>query len=283
MRLDRRTRTEVFSTEVAIAASHHHVDVSVVPHVHDFIELALVTAGSAQHRTAGGSRRLGPGDLVVVRPGGWHAYDLDPEVGPFEVTNAYLGPELLHAELAWLLDYPALARLLLLGGQLPTRLPLDRRLRVAGWLAQLAAERTHPDVAMKAGLLGCVLIEVSRVMPDPAGERESPISDAVRQSMRAMSGDLAHPWTVDEAAALAGVSASTLYRQFRTQLGTGPVQWLTGVRAERAATLLTKTDLPVAAIGRRVGWPDPSYASRRFAQVYAMSPTAYRAAHSDPP
>ena len=47
--------------------------------------------------------------------------------------------------------------------------------------------------------------------------------------------------------------------------------------------LLTKTDLPVAAIGRRVGWPDPSYASRRFAQVYAMSPTAYRAAHSDPP
>lgn len=52
--------------------------------------------------------------------------------------------------------------------------------------------------------------------------------------------------------------------------------YLGRLRAERAAALLIETDLPVAAVGRLVGWNDPNYASRRFRHFFAFSPAAYR-------
>ncbi|MBL1120176.1 helix-turn-helix domain-containing protein [Streptomyces sp. 110] len=52
--------------------------------------------------------------------------------------------------------------------------------------------------------------------------------------------------------------------------------YLGRLRAERAAALLIETDLPVAAIGRRVSWPDPNCTSRRFRHHYGMSPAHYR-------
>lgn len=159
--MERRTRVEVFTAGVAVAAWPFVITESVPPHVHDFIELALVTAGSADYSTSDGTARLAAGDVVVVRPGSWHAYAL---VGadPFAVTNAYLGPEMVHGSMAWLLDYPRLARLLLGGGRLRGSLPPPARSRVAGWLAQLAAEQDRPDPGLNAALLGCALVEISR-------------------------------------------------------------------------------------------------------------------------
>lgn len=280
MEVELRTRAEVFGAGVAVAAWKFVLTAPVPPHVHDFVELALVTGGAAHHRTAEGAVRLGSGDLVVVRPGAWHAYEPVETPAPFSVTNAYLGPEVVHGQLSWVLEYPRLARLLLRGGRLPAPLPRRALDRVAGWLSQLAEEQEEPDRVLNAALLGCALVEISR-----AEERRLPtpppaLSRPVRVALQSMTEDLARPWTVAELARRAGLSPSSLYRQFRHQLGGGPVDWLTRSRAEAAATLLVQTDLPVAAVGRRVGWPDPSYASRRFSQVYDVSPTVYRAAHA---
>jgi AraC-like DNA-binding protein len=214
---------------------------------------------------------------VVIRPGDWHAYAPEPGFVGVAVTNAYLGPELVHDRLGWALDHPGLARLLLRGG-CGDRVAPDQSLgRIVGWLSQLSAEGPDADEVMKLGLLSCALVELDRSTGD-APDEGLEIASSTRSAMQAMTADLAHPWTVSELAVRVGVSASTLYRQFAAQLGSGPVEWLTRARAEQAAALLIQTDLPVAAIGRRVGWPDPSYASRRFGQVYATTPTAYRAA-----
>lgn len=278
MELERRTRAEVFKRGVAIAAWHVVVAEPVPPHVHDFIELALVTAGAGHHRTAARTERLVPGDVVVLRPGAWHAYIPEPTGEPFEVTNAYLGPETVHHELAGLLEHPRLARLLLVGGRLEVPLPDEPRRRIAGWLGQLAEEH-EPDPLLNVGLLQCALVEMSRAWAQQVPVPPPPLSVPVRDVLQAMSDDLARPWTVPELAARVQVSASSLYRQFHDQLGDGPVERLTRMRAEAAAALLVQTDLPVAAVGRLVGWPDPSYASRRFFLAYQVSPTAYRRSH----
>ena len=277
--MERRTRAEVFGAGLAVAASPIVVVEDGPPHVHDFIELALVTAGWTDHTTRDGTVRLGAGDVVVARPGSWHAYALVRDE-PFAVTNAYLGPELVHGSMAWLLDHPRVGRLLLAGGRLRASLPPPVRRRVAGWLGQLAEEQDRPDAGLKSALLACALVEISRAEEEQSPVAPPPITDPVRAALQAMTADLARPWTVPELARRVALSPSSLYRQFREQLGSGPVSWLTRARAEAAATLLVQTELSVAAVGRRVGWPDPSYTSRRFAQVYAVSPTAFRAAHS---
>ncbi|MGI3785503.1 MAG: helix-turn-helix domain-containing protein [Janthinobacterium lividum] len=279
MQLERRTRAEVFSNGVSVAAWHFVLTEPVPPHVHDYVELALVTGGAGRHTTAEGTDRLLPGDVVVVRPGAWHAYTPETAAEPFEVTNAYLGPETVHQELAWLLDYPRLARLLLVGGRLEAPLPDEPRRRVAGWLAQLAEEQRRPDQLLNAGLVQCALVEMSRATEEQVPLAPPALSTPVRDVLRIMTDDLARPWTVAELASRVQLSASSLYRQFHDQLGSGPVERLTLMRAEQAATLLVQTDLPVATVGRLVGWPDPSYASRRFSRVHQVSPTAYRRAH----
>ena len=85
----------------------------VPEHTHAFIELALVVAGRARHRSPAGARRVRRGDVVMVRPGSWHAYD---ELAQFVVINAYLQASLVHRELAWLMDFPSLAANLLRAG-----------------------------------------------------------------------------------------------------------------------------------------------------------------------
>ncbi|GAB3753958.1 helix-turn-helix transcriptional regulator [Microlunatus parietis] len=277
MTLLRREPNVFTEADYPILADRVAIPCAVGPHIHDFIELALVVAGRAVHRTADGDRMIIPGQVVAVRPGSWHAY-LRPE--RCTVINVYVGPRLLLTDLAWCLAHPSLVRLLLHGGASTDALAPDRLAEVTGWLDQLARprrDRPEPgpeEAIVRRSLLGCALGRLAGLTIASAGT--SMITQPVQLALTAMTGDLARPWTVAELARAAAVSPSRLHRLFRTEVGSTPLGWLTRSRAERFAVLLLGSDDPIAAIGRAVGWPDPNYASRRFRQVYGISPSDYR-------
>jgi AraC-like DNA-binding protein len=50
-------------------------------------------------------------------------------------------------------------------------------------------------------------------------------------------------------------------------------------RLAAAQRLLADTDLAVAEIGTRVGWPDPPHFARIFRRQTALSPAAWRSQH----
>lgn len=269
-----RREPDVFTaTDYPILADRVPVDHPVGPHLHDFCELAIMINGEAVHRTSQGAQTVTPGQVVAVRPGSWHAYE---EPRNCTVINIYLGPQLLLGDLAWCLDHPVLVRLLLHGGVSTDVLPPDRLVEVIGWLDQLAGQRSSgPEgVIVRRGLLGCVLGRLAELTIATAGS--SVVTRPVLVALTSMAEDLVRPWTVDELARVAAVSPSRLHRLFRAEVGSTPLGWLTRSRAERFAVLLHGSDESVARIGRRVGWPDPNYASRRFRQVYGVSPSEYR-------
>ena len=88
---------------------------------------------------------------------------------------------------------------------------------------------------------------------------------------------------VDELAEAAHVSRGYLNRLFRADLGVSVSAALEHLRCSRAETLLTRTDLTVAAIARQCGYADVSHFSHRFSAIYAMSPREYRAAAQQAP
>jgi AraC family L-rhamnose operon transcriptional activator RhaR len=267
-------RTEVFPDDAyPLHSDRRLLDGPVVPHAHDFCELAVVLSGRSVYRTTSGSRGLSTGDVIAVRPGSWHEYR---DVAALDVVNVYLGQELLSGELAWLLEYPALANLFFGTGDIRLRLSPPASERVQAWLAQLAECRDHLEIAQSLqlrSLLACALAEIAGASMETDS---SPVSPAIRAALLAMARDPARDWTAAELAAAARVSSSHLQHQFAAQLGTSPLGWLAQYRAEQMAVRLAATARPIAEIGRAVGWPDPNYAARRFRAAYDMSPTEYR-------
>ncbi|MER5361622.1 AraC family transcriptional regulator [Streptomyces sp. NPDC002785] len=95
-------------------------------------------------------------------------------------------------------------------------------------------------------------------------------------ALRAMHEEPAHPWTTAELAARAGVSRTTFAKRFTELVGEGPVAYLTEWRMTLAADLLSRRDLTVAAVARRVGYADAFGFSAAFKRVRGVSPSAYR-------
>ena len=246
----------------------------VPAHTHAFIEIAFVTGGVARHRSPAGGRRVRRGDVVLVRPGSWHAYDQRRDL---VVTNAYLRSELVHRELAWLMDYPSVVGSLLRPGVSFATIGEESLVRSVGWLRQLTdlGETTNPIVQL--GLTTCALAELTDADFAAPSTPPTVLTPVVRSTMARLEAHPEHPWTLADLAQLALVSPSSLQRQFRQQVDQSPLEWLRQLRGERAATLLARTDLPVSEIGRRIGWEDPNYMSRRFRMIYGVSPSGYRA------
>lgn len=257
--------------EQHVVADRYDLSAPSAPHSHDFLELAVVTSGRAVHVSAAGERELGRGSVVLMRPGDWHGYAACADLG---VYNVYIGPEVLARELAWLRDDLGLART-------PHDTPEALHLEGADLaLAETCLERLASGGAdgatsrvVRAGLLLCVL---GGALPGRDTAVPSDPYPEATAAARRLESDLTAPWTLEHLAAASGLSPGRLARLFTLRIGVAPMAYLGRLRAERAAGLLIETDLPVAAIGRRVGWPDPNYASRRFRQHYGMSPARYR-------
>jgi AraC-like DNA-binding protein len=86
-------------------------------------------------------------------------------------------------------------------------------------------------------------------------------------------------WTVSDLARESAVSRSVLDARFREVLGRSPMRYVTEWRMHVAEDLLVTTDLPVGAIGRRVGYDAEEAFSRAFKRSHGSAPSVWRSGH----
>jgi AraC-like DNA-binding protein len=98
----------------------------------------------------------------------------------------------------------------------------------------------------------------------------------VGRVIRMMHNDPAHPYTVAELAAAAGVSRASLARRFHEVVGEPPMTFLTGWRMALAADLLLADGATVTAVARATGYSSPFTFSTAFKRTYGASPRSYR-------
>lgn len=113
---------------------------------------------------------------------------------------------------------------------------------------------------------------VVRQSTDP-GAGAAPELAAALRFIREHAGE---PIGVDDIAAASGVSRSSLERRFRATLGRGPLAELIRVRVERAARLLTESDLSVKEVAAASGFHDTRHLSVTFRAKTGLSPGEYR-------
>jgi AraC family transcriptional activator of mtrCDE len=95
-------------------------------------------------------------------------------------------------------------------------------------------------------------------------------------ALSAMLDRSSDPITLDDLAALTGMSRSVFADRFAEAFGASPMEFLRRIRLGRAARLLATTDIPVKKIAHVVGYESRSYFSRAFRARYDVDPTDYR-------
>src|SRR5215218_2488863 len=233
-------------------------------------EFVWLLSGTAEWRYDQGSITLRPDRLLLGRPGMVDSFVWDRAV---PTRHAYL-----HFRLEGpppQLPDPALWPLV---RTLPDDDPLRPLLR---YLLDLGEDRSGDHRRTVREVLRLLLaLFVEGPLPDRDGRPLPPHLDALLGFVRAAWSPPAptRRLSLQELAAGACVSAGYLSRVFRHHYGVGPVAAFELLRLGRAATLLTRSNLAVAAVARDCGFANPYHFSRRFRRVYGQPPGRYRRA-----
>ncbi|MEV4330570.1 AraC family transcriptional regulator [Streptomyces sp. NPDC049597] len=233
---------------------------TVGPRTLDHHVAVVISAGSGWYRDADG-RRTGvtAPALIWLTPGVPHHYGPDPVAGWDESFVDFTGP--------------ATATYTELGYIEPDR-PVVPLADVAGARAAVgritrAARRGNPLLEVETGAaVHELLVALRRARADTNADGDPVLT--------ALARDAFQPLSVAEHAARHGMTPAELRTAVRRSAGCSPKDYLLGIRLGHAKELLATTDLPVAAVSRRVGYEDPAYFSRLFTRRVGLAPVRFR-------
>ena len=277
----------IYFTDDMVAGAGHHLHARMHPvHTHSFIEIVFVISGDGVHLAQHGRSALAVGDVMILRPGAWHAFE---DCHDLQVINCCFDVELLHRELAWTREDPLLSQLLWdcpyapgQGGMLAFHLDQVDLADCVVHLDALEDLRTVPLSQHRADIVGrlsLILGHLARGADQVSGHLSGspqPTHPAVVQAIRLFEAQIAHDWTLAELAQQLHLAPNYLGRLFKSATGLPPMAYLAHRRMETAAVLLGRTDRPVAQVSEAVGCADQNYFARRFKAHYGLSPSTYR-------
>jgi len=102
--------------------------------------------------------------------------------------------------------------------------------------------------------------------------RDPAITTALRQIHRHPD----KPWTVEDLAAVAGLSRAAFAKRFTTIIGQPPLGYLTWWRMTTAARMLRETGAPLRAVALRCGYASEYAFGKAFKRAYGVAPGQYR-------
>ncbi len=177
-------------------------------------------------------------------------------------------------------------------------LALSRAIRERGWRTKILicsayGEFTYAKQAIEYGVSGYLLKPIQRgefyrqfeqLLSGLEQEEKEEEHDAqtehgaIESVLRVIHERYREPLTLEGLAQGVHFAPTYLSALFRKKTGTTLIKYLTNYRMERAAEMLTKSDLPIAEIARRVGYDNISYFSLLFKARFGVSPAQFRKA-----
>ncbi|MBQ6472763.1 MAG: helix-turn-helix domain-containing protein [Victivallales bacterium] len=249
-------------------------------HDHTHSEIVLILEGSATHLLDGAEAEVTSGDVLVIHPGCFHAYDHTDGMKLVNVTydsSRLFWPAPDCGSLALFRQFfPVTGKPQVSDVRPLLHLSSDALAEASSLIAKLHAEMQGRHVgyrlyAQTLLLQLCVLF--SRAVPT---EKVGTESSAIESCLAYMNTHYAETLNIARLAANAHMSPNSFFAHFRHATGTSPIQYLLKLRVMHASDHLLHTDWSMDEIARRNGFTDANYMSRVFRAVTGRSPSALR-------
>jgi len=137
------------------------------------------------------------------------------------------------------------------------------------------------ELLIRASILQ-LLFQFLRDIRDPLLQLDPGKSTAVRSVISYLRRHLAEPLHLADMAKVAGISVPYLHRLFTEAVGKTPLEYLTGLRMDKARELLAATDLTIGLVAEKTGFEQVPYFCTRFRQITGESPGDFRKKHRFP-
>ena len=230
------------------------------PHTHAAYGLGAIESGAERFRYRGSEHLASAGSLVLMNPDELHTGRAAAD-GGWTYRMVYLEPALVEqvsGERGWWFadavgrDAPRARRV----GRLLERLwQADEPLAFDSLLATLLAEfRAH--------------VRTPRAAPAEGALRFAPVIEAMR-------AQLDRRFTLEQLAAVAGLSPFHFLRRFQAIHHVSPQQMLMALRLHEAKQRLAAGEAP-AAVAAAVGLTDQAHLTRALARRYGVTPARYQ-------
>ncbi|TRO92015.1 AraC family transcriptional regulator [Glycocaulis profundi] len=139
-------------------------------------------------------------------------------------------------------------------------------------------ERDMPGRGIVSARLADVLLveairaHAAHVGPGDMGWLGALLDTRLGRALSALHRNVAHPWTVAELAAVAGMSRAAFSAEFTRRVGQPPLSYLRAWRLTKARTALKQDAATVAEIANSVGYQSQSAFSQAFRRAFGVSP-----------
>jgi AraC-like DNA-binding protein/quercetin dioxygenase-like cupin family protein len=234
-------------------------------HLHNVVEIAFVTGGSATAICGNQRFSLEAGDVFIAFPNQEHGY---------ENTENIAG---------YVMIVPAQPYLTAFHSVFEQKIPTHPVLKKGQWehtgilpLLDMAFSEWHS--ASKALMHGYALLTVSKLLPLlTLKDMPSGGAAAMQELLLYINHHYTEPLSRQEIAQAVGYNESYISHMFSDQLNTSLSGYITSLRISDAKQLLTDTDMTISQIAMQLGFGCIRSFNRAFLKETGITPTAYRA------
>jgi len=106
--------------------------------------------------------------------------------------------------------------------------------------------------------------------------RDESSNDAIEASKKYIEANFTKNITLEDVSREVNISTYYLSRIFKETTGSNFIDYLTGLRIEKAKELLSTTQYSMKEICQMSGYVDPNYFSKLFKKIVGVTPTEYR-------
>lgn len=256
------------------------------PHSHmNFIELGIVTDGSATHTLEQESYRIQQGDVFIINSHLSHNFTQCEQLG---LCNIMFHPYFLSGIGAEIKQSIGFHTLFSPPNYTDTDFRFNSKLKlsadnyrvISSIVEEMNTEyREHQD-GWKDMICACfskLVIHLSRCYEIPQRLTGNELV-LMTNALSYMDKHFTDSITLKDLAQIACVSERHFTRLFLDTFHTSPIQYILTLRLKYACNLLKNTSLSITDISTKSGFSDHNYFSRKFKHTYNLTPSEMRKA-----